>query len=145
MLSFKVTYALQVLDLLQHSPNGMTLGELKDQFLLLPSGTIISDTVKQLESGRLICNISPKGKRYRVMSSLNDISLYDLVHLMDGKILLGKQIGFDYWPANYLKTHPQIAEVERQLEESVAGITKMVTVGKLINTTSVFINTRVKT
>ena len=134
MLSFRVTYALQILDLLQQSEEGIAISDLRGHFPLLPSGTIISDTVRQMELANMIGKPSTKNNRYRIKMVLNNLTLYDLVETMDKEVLvLGHPVGFRYWSHGYLDNRPNIVATERKLEATLADLMQKVTVGELLN------------
>ena len=133
MLSYKVTYAIQILDLLRQNNEGMSLLDIQSRFIFLPSKSFISGIIKQLEVGRLICNASPhRGTRYYIMSNLNDVTLDDLVRIIHDELVLDTHVGFIYWQAGYLKDHPNIIKIEQQLEDKMTEIMKSVTIGKLL-------------
>ena len=132
MLSYKTSYAIQILDLLKQSREGMSLIDIRNRFIFLPSKSFISGIVKQLESGRLICNASPKGTKYHIMSNLNEISLEDLVRLVDTDLVIGAPVGFLYWQPDYLKSRHHIEKVEKHLEDKISEIMHSVTIGKLL-------------
>ena len=133
MLSYKITYAIQILDLLSRSKKGVSLVSIRDQFLFLPSKSFISEIVKQLEAGRLICNAVPYGgTRYYIMTSLNDITLDDLISVLHDTLVFDTHVGFAYWQAGFLKSHPNIAKAEQKLQDEIRGIMKSVTIGELL-------------
>ena len=133
MLSFRTTYAIQILDLLDHSSNGLSITDIRQQFLYLPSGTIISYIVRQLTLAKVVDNVSlGRGSRYRITSDLNAITLEQLVHIVDDSFVMGTPVGFLYWQVNYLNTHPRISEFEQQLEEQVKSILRSITVAELL-------------
>jgi len=134
MLSFKTTYAIQILDALRKNQEGLSVKQLRERFLLLPAGTLISETVRLLEAGRLICNVSPyMGRRkYRLMVALDSLTLYDLACAVDSRLVLGTPVGFSYWTPGYAERHPQIAVLEQQLEQGVKQILQFISVKKLL-------------
>ena len=135
MLSFKVTYAIQILDLLRTSKNSISMSELRDRFSLLPSKTTISDIVHQLDAGRLICNTSLPGavNRYRIMVGLNEITLSDVSRIVVGsKLVFGTPVCFPYWYPGYSESYPRIAEVEQQLENMVTEFMKSITIEEIL-------------
>ena len=138
MLSIKTTYAIQILDALRQSREGLSVQQLRERFLLLPVGTLISDTVRQLEAGRLICNVSPspRGRRFRVMAALDRLTLYDLARVVDSRLVLGTPVGFSYWAPGYTEHHPQITALDQQIEQSVMQILQSTSVEALLGAES---------
>ena len=132
MLSFKVTYALQLLTVVSQSDCGLSIMDLRNRFTLLPSGTIISAIVRRLESGGIIGRLTPRDNRYCLLVSLDDLTLYDLVCLLDGRLVLGSSVGFDYWSPGYLDDHPYIVDIDSHLEAHLSGLLQSVTVGHLL-------------
>ena len=134
MLSFKTTYAIQILDALRQSREGLSVQQLRERFVLLPAGTLIPDTVRQLEAGRLICNVSPspRGRKFRLMAALDKVTLYDLARVVDSRLVLGTPVGFSYWASGYTEHHPQVTALEQQLEQSVTQILQSTSVEKLL-------------
>ena len=134
MLSYKVTYAIQILDVLCHSREGLSVQQLRGRFVLLPVGTLISDTVRQLEAGRIICNVAPapRGRKFRIMAALDRLTLYELAQVVDSHIVLGTPVGFSYWTPGYLEHYPKITEVEKKLEQAVVKRLQATTVGYLL-------------
>ena len=135
MLSFKVTYAIQILDLLHRNKEGILISDIHSSFPYLPSRTIVSDTVRLMEKGGVIRKISERNRRLRIAVPLSDLTLYDLSQVMDGGIGLGKSVGFNRWYFGYLETHPHIAETEQRLEDSIASEMRTITVAGLIDDT----------
>ena len=133
MLSYKTTHAIQILDLLRQSKEGLSLSEIRDHFVFLPSKSFISDIVKKLEAGCLICNALPSGTRYYIVSDLNNVTLEELTRIVDEVLILSTPVGFSYWQSGYLKSHPRIDKVEQQLEVGITRIMRSVTIGRLIN------------
>ena len=132
MLSFKVTYAIQIFDLLHQSEEGISVSDLRRHFPLLPSGTIISDVVRQMELANLIGKPSSKN-RYRIKVALDSLTLYELVQAMDnGLLVLGYPVGFRYWSYGYLDDRPNIVATERKLEATLEDVMRKVTVGELL-------------
>ena len=132
MLSFKVTYAIQIFDLLQKHKEGMNISDIRDHFPLLPVCTIISNLVRQMELARFVCRLSSTDRRLRVNVSLNELTLHELVRSMDDEMVLGQPVGFRRWPFSYLEDRPRIVEIEQQLEEQVTSTLKSVTIGELL-------------
>jgi len=132
MLSFKVTYAIQILDILRHHDDGLLISELRNRFILLPNGTLISDMVRQMEAMRLIGCASSNSRRYRILVPIDKLTLYDLVRVMDDPIVLGTPVGFDYWSPGYIEARPHIADIENWMEESVATMMKGITIEELM-------------
>ena len=133
MLSFKVTYAIQIFDLLHQSEEGISASDLRRHFPLLPVGTIISDVVRQMEAANLIGKPSSKNNRYRIKVALDNLTLYELVQAMDNEILvLGYPVGFRYWSYGYLDDRPNIVATERKLEATLTDVMRKVTVGELL-------------
>ena len=136
MLSIKTTYAIQILDALRQSREGLSVQQLRERFVMLPAGTLISDTVRQMEAGRLICNVSPspRGRRFRVMAALDQLTLYDLAKVVDTRVVLGTPVGFSYWSPGYGERHPMIMETEQELEQTVVKLLQSTSVGSLLGT-----------
>ena len=132
MLSFKVTYAIQILDLLREHEEGLPVSDIRDHFPFLPVGTIISGLVRQMELARLIRRPSATDKRLRVNVSLNDLTLHELVQIMDSEVVLGQPVGFRHWPFGYLDTRPRVVEVEQGLENALFGVMKTVTIAGML-------------
>ena len=133
MLSYKITYAIQILDLLSRNKRGVSLMVIRNQFLFLPSKTFISEIVKQLEAGRLICNAIPYGgTKYYIMTNLYDISLKDLVNVIHDDLVFDTHVGFAYWQAGFLKSHPNIKPFEQGLEKRLMDFIQSVTIGELL-------------
>ena len=133
MLSYKVTYAIQILDLLGRSKRGLSLMAIRDQFLFLPSKTFISETVRQLETGRLICNAMPSSSsKYYLMTNLHDITLKDLVNAIHEELVFDTHAGFAYWQAGFIKSRSKIKLFERHLEKHLMDFMQSVTVGELL-------------
>ena len=132
MLSYKVTYGIQILDLLQQSKRGMSLSEIRAHFIFLPSRIFISDITKQFESHRLISKISSHSNRYKLMFSVDEITLCALSKVVDGELVFGTPVGFNYWHLGYCNAHPQIEEYEKQLGKEVSELLKSTTVGDLL-------------
>ena len=133
MLSYKITYAIQILDLLSHSKRGVSLMSIRDCFLLLPSKTFISEIVKQLEAGRLICNAAPYGgSRFYLMTRLASVTLQDLVNVLHEELVFDTHVGFAYWQSGFLKSRPKIKLFERGLEKHLMRFMKSVTIGELL-------------
>ena len=134
MLSIKTTYAIQILDALRQSREGLSVQQLRERFVMLPSNTLISDTVRQLEAGRLICNVSPspRGRRFRVMAALDRLTLYELAQVVDSHIVLGTPVGFSYWTPGYQDRYPQIKAAEQRLEQAVVELLRSISVGALL-------------
>ena len=133
MLSYKITYAIQILDLLSRSKRGVSLMAIRDQFLFLPSKTFISEIVKQLEAGRLICNAIPYGgTKFYLMTNLHDITLKNLVNVLYEELVLDTRVGFAYWQAGFLKSHPNVKPFERQLEKHLMQYMNSVTIGEML-------------
>ena len=132
MLSFKVTYAIQVFDLLQKHKEGVSISDIRDHFPLLPVCTIISGLVRQMELARFVCRSSSTDRRLRVNVSLNELTLYELARGMDDKMILGQPVGFRHWPFGYLDDRPRIMEIEQQLEDEATRTMKSITVGELL-------------
>jgi len=133
MLSFKVTYAIQIFDLLQQCEEGISVSDLRKHFPLLPTGTIISDTVHQMELANLIGKPSSRNNKYRIKVALNNLTLYELVQAMDNEILvLSYPVGFRYWSYGYLDNRPNIVATERKLETALIDVMRKVTVGELL-------------
>ena len=133
MLSYKTTHAIQILDLLRQSKEGLSLSEIRDHFVFLPSKSFISDIVKKLECGSLICNALPSGTRYYIVSDLSNVTLEELTRIVDEVLVLSTPVGFSYWQPGYLKTHTRIDKVEQQMEAGISKIMRSVTIGRLIN------------
>ena len=134
MLSYKVTYAIQILDLLGRSRRGMSLMAIRDQFLFLPSKTFISEIVRQLEAGRLICNAIPSGgSKYYLMTNLHDITLKDLINAIHEDLVFDTRVGFAYWQTGFLESRPKIKPFEQQLEKYLMKHMKSVTIGELLD------------
>ena len=136
MLSYKVTYAIQILDALRQSREGLSMQQLRERFVMLPSNTLITDTVRQMEAGRIICNVSPspRGRRFRVMAALDQLTLYDLAKVVDTRVVLGTPVGFSYWSPGYGERHPMIMETEQKLEQTVTELLRSTSVGALLGT-----------
>ena len=134
MLSFKVAYAVQILDLLRQSKEAMSITSIRDHFVFLPSTSFISGIVRQLDSGRLICNTLPSGgiSRYCIMVSLSEITLADLSRIVDDELVLGSPVGLRYWGPGYLIKYPHIKVVEQQLESQVTNYMTSITIEKLL-------------
>ena len=134
MLSIKTTYAIQILDALRQSREGLSVQQLRERFVMLPAGTLISDTVRQMEAGRIICNVSPspRGRRFRVMAALDQLTLYDLAKVVDSHLVLGTPVGFHYWQTGYLENYPRITKVDKHLEDKTAEMMRSVTIGTLL-------------
>ena len=134
MLSFKVTYAIQILDMIRQSSNGMSLSDLRERFMFLPNGLVISDITKQLLISRIIYNLSSQSSRLYIRVNLNEITLSDLSQIVDDKLVLGTPVGFSYWRDSYLDAHSRIKEVETYLESQTSKILKSVTIAELFDT-----------
>ena len=134
MLSCKTTYAIQILDLLMQNKEGMSLSEIRNHFIFLPNKSFISDIVKRLEAGCLICNALPTGTRYYIVSDMDTVTLDELIRIADENIVFGTPAGFMYWQPGYLNVHPLIGEVELQLEKKLKDTLKSITIGKLLKT-----------
>jgi len=132
MLSYKVTYAVQILDLLQRSNEGMSLMDIRNHFVFLPSTLVISDITKQLADGQLISLPTSRNNKYHIKLRLDDITLHTLSHVVDGKLVFGTPVGFNYWQMGYLSKCPLIGEIEQQLESHVSEVMKSMTVGELL-------------
>ena len=133
MLSYKITYAIQILDLLSRSKRGLSLMAIRDRFLFLPSKTFISEIVKQLETGRLICNAIPSvGTKFYLMANLHDVTLKDLVNVLYEDLVFDTRVGFAYWQTGFLKSRPNIKPFERGLEKHLMQYMKSATVGQLL-------------
>ena len=134
MLSFKVTYAIQILDMLRGSDIGRSIADIRDHFSFLPTRAFVAGLVRQMETGRLICNTSLPGtcSRYRIMVGFGEVTLYDLSHIVDGALVMGAPIGFRYWSPGYLNTYPHIKEVEQQLESRMREFMESVTIEDIL-------------
>ena len=132
MLSFKVTYALQILDLLQKHKDGINILDLRKSFPFLPVETIITDIVHRLNTVCLIAKPGSRDNRYRINVSLSDLTLYDLSQFMDGAPVLGNPVGFRYWSYGYLDSRPYISDIEQQLRDQIIDTMKSVTVAELL-------------
>ena len=132
MLSVKTTYALQILDILLHHENAMNISDLRNRFPFLPATTFISTLVNKMEVAQLISRPSG-GRKYYIKKSLNELTLYDLVAIVDDAVVLGQPVGFRYWPFRYLDNHTNIASLENSLEVAVCDLMKSVTVEELLN------------
>ena len=132
MLSYKTTHAIQILDLLQRSKDGLSVTDIRKRFLFLPAGTIISQIVRQLVIARFIGNIPASSSRYQVLANLDDITLETLTRAVDEKPVLGAPVGFHYWQPNYLKARPRIQKIEQELSDQLTRILKSITVGELL-------------
>ena len=132
MLSFKTTHAIQILDLLQRNEEGLSVTNIRNHFLFLPNGAIISNIVWQLSVGKLIGSVSAGNSKYRIITNLNDITLEQLVHIVDDTFVMGTPVGFLYWQIDYLNSHPRIAEVEQQLQEQIKSTLRSITVAELL-------------
>ena len=132
MLSYRTTHAIQILDLLQQSKDGLSVTNIREHFLFLPAGTIISHIVRQLVIAKFICNVPAGGSKYRVIPDLNEITLEHLTRAVDDRLVLGAPVGFPYWQASYLKTHPHIHKMEQKLADQVTRTLNSITVGELL-------------
>ena len=132
MLSYKVTYGIQILDLLQQSKGGMSLREIREHFVFLPSRIFISEIAKQFEARRLISKVSSHSNKYKLMFSVDEITLYALSKVVDGELVFGTPVGFSYWHSGFCNTYPQIEEYEKQLEKKISELLKSITVGDLL-------------
>ena len=94
MLSFQTTYAIQILDLLQQSEDGVSVSDIHAHFTHLPTRTIITDVVRSMERGEVIRRVSGRNMRLRIDVSLSKLTLYDLILIMDGKLEFGKSVCF---------------------------------------------------
>jgi len=135
MLSFKATYAIQILDLLRFSEGGRSLSDIRDHFSYLPTRAFVSGLLRQMEVGRLLCNTSLPGtsSRYRIMVGLREISLYDLSLIVDGVHVTGSPIDFGYWRPGYLTSYPHIKEVEQEFEILVREFMESVTIEDILD------------
>ena len=131
MLSFKVTYSLQILDLLLKHKDGINVSDLRKSFPFLPVGTIISDLVQRMYTSSLLSK-SSRDNRYRLNVSLSDLTLYDLSQFMDGDLVFGNPVGFRHWSYGYLDSRPHISDIEQQLRDQVIDTMKSVTVAELL-------------
>ena len=135
MLSFQTTYAIQILDLLCRSEHGMSISELHTCFFRLPTRTVVTDVVRLLKKGGVIRQVSDYDRRLRLAVPLGDLTLYDLILVMndEDKIGLGKPVCFARWYLGYDETHSCIRAVEEHLEAEVSKITQAIIVADLIN------------
>ena len=132
MLSVKTTYALQILDILLRNENTMNISDIRNRFPFLPATTFISTLVNKMEVAQLIARPSG-GRKYYIKKPLNELTLYDLVAIVDEAVVLGPPVGFRYWPFSYLDNHANIASLENSLEVAVCDLMKSVTVEELLN------------
>ena len=132
MLSFKVTYSIQILDCLRKKEKGLTLTELRNHFIFLPTGTIISDLVLQLRRHNLVTTVSGSSSRLCLNCNLEELSLHTLICAVDEKFVLGQPVGFSYWTPGYLSNHPEIDNIQSQMTEQITEITKNTNVGRML-------------
>ena len=132
MLSYKVTYAIQILELIRHSKEGMSLNDLRYRFRYLPNGLVISDIAKQLMFSRIIGSSSSKSSRFQIKADLNELTVSDLILTLDDKLVFGAPVGFNYWQDGFLETHTHISELEQSLESHISWILKSVSIAELL-------------
>jgi len=108
--------------------------QLRERFMQLPTNTLISDTVRQLEAGRIICNVAPapRGRKFGIMAALDRLSLYELAQAVDSHIVLGTPVGFSYWTPGYQDRYPRITAAEKKLEQAVVEQLRSISVGALL-------------
>ena len=132
MLSFRVSYSIQILSLLQCNEKGMTTGELRNHFYLLPQSTIISGLLRRLHTAGIIGKVNPSSSRYELQTDLTSLTLDTLITALEEKLVFGQPVCYPYWHPGYLDTHPQITELGQEMQKRIIELTEKSTLGALL-------------
>ena len=133
MLSFRVSYSIQILSLLQSNEKGMTTGELRNHFYLLPQSTLISGLLRRLHTAGIIGKVNPSSSRYELQTDLTSLTLDTLITALEEKLVFGQPVCYPYWHPGYLDTHPQITELEEEMHSCITELTETATIGELLD------------
>ena len=135
MLSFRVSYSIQILSLLQGKEKGMTIGELRNHFYLLPQVTIVSELLRQLRLAGIISNYTKSSEnRFGLNVNLDTLTLGSLITALEEKLVFGKSVSFPYWHPGYLDSHPRITVLDKEMQERITELTERITIGDLLKT-----------
>jgi len=136
MLSNKTIHAIQVLFLLKGADKrGLTVAELKHKARLNTMG--INRVVRQLMAHGWIT--TDNRARHSLAPYAAARTLFDLILVMHGEIVLGTHIVYDnipFWGATAQECIPHAEEINKRLGNQVGEMLKEITVMELITETA---------
>lgn len=129
MLSYKSIIAIQLLQVIQDAgDNGFTVTELKQVTGL--QGTAVSRAVFLLKRKGWVD--LKRGYHYRISTSVEDATLYDLVEAIDGRIQLASHVELNPWGYGADKILWRAMELNQNIHDSVKAMLQKIKLTHLL-------------